>query len=136
MMNLKKYVISAIFCTLVAPITVFANGNCEGFVVTFTNTLPDNVKVANASLIGAEMTPTHFMQLESGGQKSITLHNVSADTVTGYFEFQTEAENSKTVTVNFDLSDAYFFHCSHSSNNNGTDVSHSRSYGSVHYSIK
>lgn len=128
---------------LACLVSIFSIGSanaltpCDAFQIKIKNELLDDLMVSTVKLSGATIQPSGLQQLDSKGETVFTVNGSDANTpMTGEMIFHTISLPSKTVHLNFDLSNQLLI-CEHTdrSTNKNYSIGIFRQPGQVTYTI-
>ena len=123
--------------SLLSTSFLYAATPCDGFELKINNNLADNLLVTTLKLSGAELQPGGIQKIDSKTAQVFTINSSSNDVpMVGEFTFHTISIPSRTVTIQFTLTNSSLF-CEHTETSTSGDysVEKNRLPGSVHYTI-
>ncbi len=133
---MNKIKLACISTLLIAGLS-HANTPCNGFEIKVKNELAEDMKLAGASLVGAQITPNASQILGSKQEHVFTVNGtVEEIPMSGELVYNTVTVPNKSVIIRFSLNNSHL-HCHHRDTSpvNEYTVSHHRFPGSIDYSI-
>lgn len=123
-------------CIAISSVS-FAQGICDGFIVSLKNTLPDEFIIRTIHINGATLEPGHIDILKGKTEQKLTVNNASKDDrMEGKITLNSLSLPTKEIRIRFYLSDKGLY-CQHTDNNSQGDhpVEKNRDFGGVTYKI-
>ncbi len=133
---MNKLKLAFISTLLIAGIAQ-ANTPCDGFEIKVKNELAEDLNLAAASIIGAQINPNTSLILNAKQEHVFTINGSAKDVpMSGELVYNTVTIPNKTVIIRFSLDNAHLS-CHHRDTSpvNEYTVSNHRFPGSIDYSI-